>query len=145
MSLSGGQISEGQSWGVSLCFRVFRKCWQWLCPLGGQTPTGQHSRIRRPVQYKSRDQNQSARWTEGEIPAVILFFIKSIKPVSETGVISVTLHFVRGHIQCLLDIQTLDKAAALPIAAATRVTDLCQYINSNLAYSNLKFLVLCTN
>ena len=48
-------------------------------------------------------------------------------------------------IQCPLDIQTLDKAAALPIAAATRVTDLRQYINSNLAYSNLKFLVLCTN
>jgi len=48
-------------------------------------------------------------------------------------------------IQYALDRQTLDKAAALPIAAATRVTDLCQYINSNLAYSNLKFLVLCTN
>ena len=48
-------------------------------------------------------------------------------------------------IQCPLDIQTLDKAAALPIAAATLVTDLRQYINSNLAYSNLKFLVLCTN
>ena len=48
-------------------------------------------------------------------------------------------------IQCPLDIPTLDKAAALPIAAATRVTDLRQYINSNLAYSNLKFLVLCTN
>ena len=48
-------------------------------------------------------------------------------------------------IQCPLDIQTLDKEAALPIATATRVTDLRQYINSNLAYSNLKFLVLCTN
>ena len=29
-------------------------------------------------------------------------------------------------LQCPLDIQTLDKVAALPIAAATRVTDLCQ-------------------
>ena len=48
-------------------------------------------------------------------------------------------------IQCPLDIPTLDKAAALPIAAATRVTDLRQYINSNLAYSGLKFFVLCTN
>ena len=47
-------------------------------------------------------------------------------------------------IQCPLDIQTLDKAAALPIAAATCVTDLRHYINSNLVYSNLKFLVLCT-
>ena len=45
-------------------------------------------------------------------------------------------------IQCPLDIPTLDKAAALPIAAATRVTDLSQYINSNLAYSGLKFFVL---
>ena len=49
------------------------------------------------------------------------------------------------YVQCPLDIQTLDKAAALPTAAATHVTDLRQYINSNLAYSNLKFLVLCTN
>ena len=45
-------------------------------------------------------------------------------------------------IQCPLDVQTLDKAAALPIATATRVTDLRHYINSNLAYSNLKFLGL---
>ena len=52
---------------------------------------------------------------------------------------------LKNNIQCPLDIQTLDKAAALPIATATRVTDLRQYINSNLAYSNLKFLVLCTN
>ena len=41
-----------------------------------------------------------------------------------------------------MDIKTLDKAAALPIAAATRVTDLRQYINSNLGYSNLKLLGL---
>ena len=43
------------------------------------------------------------------------------------------------------DIPTLDKAAALPITAATCLTDLRQYINSNLAYSGLKFFVLCTN
>ena len=48
-------------------------------------------------------------------------------------------------VQCPLDIPTLDKAAALPIAAATRVTDLRQYINSNLAYNGLKFFVLCIN
>ena len=48
-------------------------------------------------------------------------------------------------IQCPLDIETLDIAAALAIAAATCVTDLRQYINNNLAYSNLKFLILCTN
>ena len=47
-----------------------------------------------------------------------------------------------GLIQCPLDIKTLDKAAALPIAAATRVTDLRHYINSNLGYSNLKLLGL---
>ena len=46
------------------------------------------------------------------------------------------------NIQCPLDIKTLDKAAALPIAAATRVTDLRHYINSNLGYSNLKLLGL---
>ena len=38
-------------------------------------------------------------------------------------------------IQCPLDIATLDKAAALPIA--TPVTDLCHYINSNLVYNDL--------
>ena len=53
--------------------------------------------------------------------------------------------FMLLKVQCPLDIPTLDKAAALPIAAATRVTDLRQYINSNLAYSGLKFFVLCTN
>ena len=58
-------------------------------------------------------------------------------PILETG----SLYFSK----LLQDIQTLDKAAALPIAAATRVTDLRQYINSNLAYSGLKFFVLCTN
>ena len=51
----------------------------------------------------------------------------------------------RTTLQCPLDVPTLDKAAVLPIAAATRVTDLRQYINSNLAYSGLKFFVLCTN
>ena len=48
-------------------------------------------------------------------------------------------------LQCPLDIKTLDIAAALAIAAASHVTDLRQYINSNLGYSNLKFVVLCTN
>ena len=49
---------------------------------------------------------------------------------------------VKNPVQCPLDIKTLDKAAALPIAAATRVTDLRHYINSNLGYSNLKLLGL---
>ena len=53
--------------------------------------------------------------------------------------------WVRRFLQCPFDIPTLDKAAALPMAAATRVTDLRQYINSKLAYSGLKFFVLCTN
>ena len=41
-------------------------------------------------------------------------------------------------IQCPLDIATLDKAAALPIATSTPVTDLRHYINSNLVYNDLK-------
>ena len=45
-------------------------------------------------------------------------------------------------VQCPLDIATLDKAAALPIATSTPVTDLRHYINSNLGYSNLKLLGL---
>ena len=54
-------------------------------------------------------------------------------------------YLINLEVQCPLDIKTLDIAAALAIAAATRVTDLRQYINSNLGYSNLKFVVLCTN
>ena len=41
-------------------------------------------------------------------------------------------------VQCPLDIATLDKAAALPIATSTPVTDLRHYINSNLVYNDLK-------
>ena len=42
-------------------------------------------------------------------------------------------------VQCPLDIATLDKAAALAIATAARVTDLRHYIYSDLGYSDRKF------
>ena len=48
-------------------------------------------------------------------------------------------------IQCPLDIATLDKAAALAIATATRVTDLRQYINSDLGYNDLKISASYSN
>ena len=41
-------------------------------------------------------------------------------------------------IQCPLDIETLDKAAALDLATSKAVTDLRQYINRNLGYSDLE-------
>lgn len=41
-------------------------------------------------------------------------------------------------IQCPLDIETLDKAAALDLATATPLTDLRQYINNNLGFSDLE-------
>ena len=44
-------------------------------------------------------------------------------------------------IQCPLDIATLDIAAALAIATSTPVTNLRQYINSDLGYNNLIFFV----
>ena len=47
-------------------------------------------------------------------------------------------------IQCPLDIATLDIAAALAIATATPATDLRHYINSDLGYSDRKFLALFT-
>ena len=47
-------------------------------------------------------------------------------------------------IQCPLDITTLDKAAALPIATSTPATNLRQYINSDLGYNDLKFQLLCS-
>ena len=41
-------------------------------------------------------------------------------------------------IQCPLGFATLDKAAALGLATSRAVTDLCQYINSDLGYSDLE-------
>ena len=37
-----------------------------------------------------------------------------------------------------MDIETLDKTAALDLATSKAVTDLRQYINSNLGYSDLE-------
>ena len=45
-------------------------------------------------------------------------------------------------VQCPLGFATLDKAAALGLATSRAVTDLRQYINSDLGYSDLKFLHL---
>ena len=45
----------------------------------------------------------------------------------------------QSRVQCPLDIATLDIAAALPIATSTPVTNLRQYINSDLGYNDLKF------
>ena len=52
--------------------------------------------------------------------------------------------FLLNLVQCPLDISTLDKAAALAIATAARVTDLRHYINSDLGYSDRKFSALFT-
>ena len=43
------------------------------------------------------------------------------------------------YVQCPLDKATLDIAAALAIATSTPVTNLRQYINSDLGYNDLKF------
>ena len=45
-------------------------------------------------------------------------------------------------IQCPLGFATLDKAAALALATSRAVTDLHQYINSDLGFSDLKIGVL---
>ena len=47
-------------------------------------------------------------------------------------------------LQCPLYIATLDIAAALPIATSSPVTNLRQYINSDLGYNDLKIPVFCT-
>ena len=41
-------------------------------------------------------------------------------------------------VQCPLGFATLDKAAALALTTATPLTDLRQYINSDLGYSDLE-------
>ena len=47
-------------------------------------------------------------------------------------------------IQSPLGFATLDKAAALGLATATPLTDLRQYINSDLGFSNLKICFFCS-
>ena len=42
-------------------------------------------------------------------------------------------------LQYPLDIATLGKAAALPIATSNPVTDLCHHINNNFVYNDLIF------
>ena len=41
-----------------------------------------------------------------------------------------------------MSIATLDVAAALPISTSTPVTNLCQYMNSDLGYNDFKFQLL---
>ena len=54
------------------------------------------------------------------------------------------MHFFVFEVQCPLDKATLDIAAALPITTSTAVTDLRQYINSDLGYNDFKFQLLCS-
>ena len=49
---------------------------------------------------------------------------------------------IQKQLQSTLGFETLDKAAALGLATATPLTDLRQYINSNLGFSNLKIWLL---
>ena len=46
--------------------------------------------------------------------------------------------FINHELQSPLGFATLDKAAALALATATPLTDLRQYMNSHLGFSNLK-------
>ena len=50
----------------------------------------------------------------------------------------------KEQIQSTLCFTTRGSAANLGIATSTPATDLCQYINSNLVFSDLKFWPLCS-
>ena len=60
------------------------------------------------------------------------------KCLSKVHTVLNSIFFVLSIIQCPLDIETLDKAAALDLATATPLTDLRQYINSNLGFRDLE-------
>ena len=47
-------------------------------------------------------------------------------------------------VQLTFGFETLDKEAALGLATATPLTDLRQYINSDLGFSNLEIWLLCS-
>ena len=67
----------------------------------------------------------------------LLIFVLGSKPLlTEFGI-----HLT---IQCPLGFATLDKAAALALATSRAVTDLSQYINSDLGYSDLKICFFCS-
>ena len=53
-------------------------------------------------------------------------------------------HILPSKVQSPLSIATLDIAAALPIATSSPVTNLRQYINSDLGYNNLNFSLSCS-
>ena len=55
------------------------------------------------------------------------------------GIECVGMEKVVLKVQCPLDIATLDIAAALAIATSTPVTNLRQYINSDLGYNDLGY------
>ena len=69
-----------------------------------------------------------------------LNFAHTIRFVSDKDLYAIS----RKNIQCQSYIATLDKAAALTIVTSTPVTDLHQYINSNLVYNDLKIRTLCS-
>ena len=51
---------------------------------------------------------------------------------------------VDWEVECPLGFATLGKAAALALATATPLTDLRQYINSDLGFSDLEICFLCS-
>ena len=84
--------------------------------------------------------HQSWHLTQGAVEAGTNYATRSLIPVtSRSGHYHIFRSFVVKIIQCPLDIATLDIAVALPIATSTPVTNLHQYINSDLGYNDLKF------
>ena len=60
------------------------------------------------------------------------------------GCVWTSLRMQAHYVQCPLDIETLDKVAALDLATATPLTDLRQYINNNLGFSDLEICFFCS-
>ena len=65
-----------------------------------------------------------------------------VPPTEREGELSLFLSQQMNIVQSTLGCETLDKAAALGLATATPLTDLRQYINSDLGFSNLKMCFL---
>ena len=119
---------------------------------------GQVHSIIKDIELKLCYQNQNVRGRQGlkKWQSLILFtvrnsyerrhatFIYPWVPLGVVGVLSEAWGASYVGIQCPLGFATLDKAAELALATATPLTDLRQYINSDLGFSDLKICFLCS-
>ena len=79
--------------------------------------------------------------TEAKNKGLITNLISYVRPFQSrmVGMICYSFSYGLEQIQSTLGFATMDIAANLDLATGRSLTDLCQYINSDLVFSDLKF------